>query len=116
MKKDQKNQQIAELVEIVSNSPVFYLTDTAALDADATSLLRRECFKNGIKMRVVKNTLLRKALERIESNDYSPLFPTLKGNTAVMFAEVGNVPARMIKEFRKKHEKPVIKSAFVLED
>lgn len=116
MKKDQKNQQIAELVEIVSNSPVFYLTDTAALDAEATSLLRRECFKNGIKMRVVKNTLLRKALERIESNDYSPLFPTIKGNTAVMFAEVGNVPARMIKEFRKKHEKPVIKSAFVLED
>lgn len=116
MTKEQKNQEIAELVEALSNSSVFYLTDTTALNAAATSALRRECFKSGVKMRVVKNTLLQKALERIDGKDYSPLFPALKGNTAVMFAEVANVPARMIKEFRKKHEKPAFKAAYIQED
>lgn len=116
MTKEQKNQEIAELVEILSNSSVFYLTNTESLNAEATSALRRECFKNGIKMRVVKNSLLQKALEKIEGKDYSPLYPALKGNTAVMFAEVANVPARLIKEFRKKHDKPAFKAAFVQED
>ena len=116
MTKEQKNQEIADLVEVLSNSSVFYFADTTALNAEATSALRRECFKNGIKMRVVKNTLLQKALERIDGKDYTPLYPALKGNTAVMFAEVANVPARIIKEFRKKHEKPAFKAAFIQED
>ncbi len=116
MTKDQKNQEIAELVDMLSNSSVFYLTNTESLNAESTSALRRECFKNNVQMRVVKNTLLKKALERIEGKDFSPLFPALKGNTAVMTAEVANVPARLIKEFRKKHEKPAFKAAFIQED
>jgi large subunit ribosomal protein L10 len=117
MTKEQKNQEIAELVEVLKDSSVFYLTNTTSLNAEATSALRRECFKNGIKMRVVKNSLLQKALERIEGKDFSPLFPALKGNTAVMTAEVANVPARLIKEFRKKNQdKPVFKAAFIQED
>ncbi|MFY7708263.1 MAG: 50S ribosomal protein L10 [Flavobacteriales bacterium] len=117
MTKEQKNQEIAELVEVLKDSSVFYLTNTTSLNAEATSALRRECFKNGINMRVVKNSLLQKALERIEGKDFSPLFPALKGNTAVMTAEVANVPARLIKEFRKKNQdKPVFKAAFIQED
>lgn len=117
MTKEQKNQEIAELVDILKDSSVFYLTNTTSLNAEATSALRRECFKSGIKMRVVKNTLLKKALERIDGRDFSPLFPALKGNTAVMTAEVANVPARLIKEFRKKNQdKPVFKAAFIQED
>lgn len=116
MTKDQKNQEIAELVDMLSNSSIFYLTNTESLNAESTSALRRECFKNKVQMRVVKNTLLKKALERIEGKDFSPLFPALKGNTAVMTAEVANVPARLIKEFRKKHEKPAFKAAFIQED
>jgi large subunit ribosomal protein L10 len=116
MNKEQKNQEIASLVDILSNAPVFYLTDTSSLNAEATSNLRRECFKQSIGMRVVKNTLLVKALERIEGKDYSALMPAIKGNTAVMTAEVANAPARLIKEFRKKHEKPLLKGAFIQED
>jgi large subunit ribosomal protein L10 len=117
MTKEQKNQEIADLVEVLSGSSVFYLTDTISLNAEATGALRRECFKSGIKLRVVKNTLLQKALERIDGKDYSPLYPALKGNTAVMFAEVANSPARLIKDFRKKNQdKPVFKAAFIQED
>lgn len=116
MTKEQKQQEIVEITELISGSPVFYLTDTSSLNAEATSSLRRECFKAGIKMRVVKNKLLLKALERIEGKDFSPLYPALKGNTAVMIAEVGNVPARLIKDFRVKHAKPTLKAAFIMED
>jgi large subunit ribosomal protein L10 len=116
MTKEQKNQEIAELVESLKSSEIIYLSDTSSLNADATGQLRRECFKAGIKMRVVKNTLLRKAMERVDGRDYSPLYDSLHGNTAVMFAEVGNVPARLIKEFKKKHEKPAFKAAFIQED
>lgn len=116
MNKEQKNQEIASLVDILSNAPVFYLTDTSSLNAAATSNLRRECFKQNIGMRVVKNTLLVKAMERIEGKDYSALLPAIKGNTALMTSEVANAPARLIKEFRKKHEKPLLKGAFVQED
>lgn len=116
MTKDEKNQEIAELVVELQNNQIFYLSDTSSLNADATSRLRRECFKAGIKMRVVKNTLLRTAMERVDGKDYSPLYDSLRGNTAVMFAEVGNVPARLIKEFRKKHDKPAFKAAFIQED
>jgi len=116
MTKEQKNQEIADLVEELKSNEIFYLSDTTTLNAEVTSQLRRECFKAGIKMRVVKNTLLRKAMERVEGKDYSPLYETLHGNTAVMFTSVGNGPARLIKEFRKKHEKPAFKAAFIQED
>lgn len=116
MTKEQKNQEITELVEALKSNEVFYLSDTSSLNAEATSSLRRECFKAGIEMRVVKNTLLKKAMERVEGKDYSPLYEALHGNTAVMFAEVGNVPARLIKDFKKKYEKPAFKAAFIQDD
>lgn len=116
MTKEQKNQEITELVEALKSNEIFYLSDTSALNAEATSSLRRECFKAGIQMRVVKNTLLKKAMERVEGKDYSPLYNSLHGNTAVMFAEVGNVPARLIKDFKKKYDKPAFKAAFIQDD
>lgn len=116
MTKEQKNQEIAELVDTLQSSEIFYLSDTSSLNAEATGQLRRDCFKAGVKMRVVKNTLLRKAMERVEGKDFSPMYDSLHGNTAVMISEVGNVPARLIKEFRKKHEKPAFKAAFIRED
>ena len=116
MTKEQKNQEIAELVDTLQSSDIFYLSDTSSLNAEATGQLRRDCFKAGVQMRVVKNTLLRKAMERVKGKDFSPMYDALHGNTAVMISEVGNVPAKLIKEFRKKHEKPAFKAAFIRED
>jgi len=116
MNKEQKNQEIANLVDELNSNEIFYIADTSALNAEATSQLRRECFKAGIKLRVVKNTLLKKAMERVEGKDYSPLYESLHGTTAVFYSEVGNAPARLIKEFKKKHEKPAFKAAFIQED
>jgi large subunit ribosomal protein L10 len=116
MTKEQKNKEITDLVEELKSYEIFYLSDTSSLNAEATSSLRRECFKAGIKMRVVKNTLLKKAMERVDGKDYSPLYEALHGNTAVMYAEVGNLPARLIKEFKKKHDKPAFKAAFIQDD
>jgi large subunit ribosomal protein L10 len=113
MTKEEKNQLVAELTESISASPLFYLTDSSELDAATTSSLRRECHKNDIQLRVVKNTLLKRAFEAIEDVDYSPLYDTLKGNTAIMFAEVANAPAKLIKSFRKTQEKPLLKGAFI---
>jgi large subunit ribosomal protein L10 len=116
MNKEQKNTEIAELVEMLSKAPILYITDTVSLNAEATSNLRRECFKQNVQMRVVKNTLLKKAMERVEGTDFSGLYPVLKGNTAVMIADVANVPARLIKDFRKGANKPALKGALIRED
>jgi large subunit ribosomal protein L10 len=112
MTREEKNQAIEVLTEKVNGANVFYLADIAGLDAESSSKLRRSCFTNNIQIEVVKNTVLRKALERAEG-DYDELYDTLKGNTSVIFAEAGNAPARLIKEFRKKSEKPVLKGAFI---
>ena len=112
MTREEKNKLIDDLTESISNSSVFYLADIATLDAEKSSSLRRTCFKNDIKINVVKNTLLKKAFEK-SGKDYSELFNTLKGNTAIMFASVGNAPAKVIKEFRKASEKPVLKGAYI---
>lgn len=113
MTKEEKNQAIAELVEQVSASPVVYLAETSELDAGSTSNLRRMCFQNDITLKVVKNTLLKRAMDEVEGRDFSPLYETLKGNTTLLLANVGNGPAKLIKEFRKKHDKPVLKGAYV---
>ena len=109
----QKDQAIAELVGEIKATNVLYLTDASSMDAESTSILRRACNAGGVRMKVVKNTLLQKAMERIEDKDYSGLFPTLVGQTAILFAEKGNVPAKMIQDFRKKGTKPVLKSAWI---
>jgi large subunit ribosomal protein L10 len=114
MTRDEKNQLIDNLAQQLSESKHFYLADIAALDAEQSSNLRRKCFEKEIKLVVVKNTLLQKALEKIEG-DYEELFPVLKNNTSVMFSETGNVPAKLIKEIRKEWDKPVLKGAYVEE-
>lgn len=111
----EKDQAIAELVEDIKSTNVIYLADTSGMTAEATSNLRRACHKSGVRMKVVKNTLLQKAMERIEGKDYSGVIPTLKGQTSVLFAEKGNAPAKLIKEFRAKQDKPLLKSAWVEE-
>lgn len=112
MTKEEKNQFVEGLTAKLNNANIFYLADIAGLDAENSSRLRRTCFSNNIQMEVVKNSLLKKALERAEGN-YDELYVSLKGNTSIMFAETGNGPAKMIKEFRKKSEKPVLKGAFI---
>ena len=113
MRKEDKGAIISQLAEIVKQYGHFYLVDTTAMDAAATSELRRKCYKADIKMVVVKNTLLEKALMTIEGVDYSPLFVSLKGTTAVMFSEVANAPAKLLKEY--KDGNPTLKAAYAEE-
>jgi large subunit ribosomal protein L10 len=114
MRREEKNTIIDSLAERLKEYSHFYLTDTAQLNAADTSDLRRKCFENDIKLIVVKNTLLKRALEQSEVN-FEELYPVLKGTTSIMFANTGNSPAKLIKEFRKKHDKPVLKGAYVQE-
>jgi len=111
--RSEKDQRIDLLAEEIKATNVLYLADTSAMDAEATSKLRRACHKNGITLKVVKNTLLQKAMERVEGRDYSELTPTLKGPTALLIADKGNAPAKLIKDFRKKDTKPALKSAWI---
>ncbi len=98
----------------LDKSTNIYLTDCSGLNADSTSKLRRACFKSNVKLSVVKNTLLSKAMEEVEK-DFGDLKSVLNGNTALMYSEVGNAPAKVIKNFRKKSEKPILKGAFIEE-
>ncbi|MBS0010236.1 MAG: 50S ribosomal protein L10 [Bacteroidales bacterium] len=114
MRRDEKQEIIDSLAEQFKEYSHFYLTDIAELNAAHTSDLRRACFKNDIKLIVVKNTLLKRALDKSEKN-FDELNDVLKGSTSVMFSNTGNVPAKMLKDFRRKHDKPVLKGAFVEE-
>jgi len=114
MNKEEKNIIINDLAEKINEYPHFYLTDVSELNAEDTSALRRKCFENEIMLIVVKNTLLKIALENSEG-DFQELYPLLEQPTSIMFSNTGNVPAKLIKEFRKKHDKPVLKAAFVEE-
>jgi large subunit ribosomal protein L10 len=114
MRREEKNMIIDSLTQKLKEYDHFYLTDIAQLNAADTSDLRRKCFENNIKLVVVKNTLLKRALEQTEGN-FDELFPVLKGTTSIMFSQAGNVPAKLIKEFRRAHDKPVLKGAYVQE-
>jgi len=114
MKREEKDIIVNNLVDQLNETTHFYLADASELDAVATSLLRRKCFESKIQMLVVKNTLLKRALEQTEYQ-VEELYDILKGSTAIMFTETGNAPAKLIKEFRKKFEKPVLKGAYVEE-
>ena len=114
MRREEKNAIIDSLAENLKEYSHFYLTDTAQLNAADTSDLRRKCFENDIKLIVVKNTLLKRALDMSEGK-FEELYPVLKGTTSIMFAQTGNGPAKLIKEFRRKHDKPVLKGAYVQE-
>ncbi len=115
MKKEEKYQIIESLTQQLKNNDIFYLADTSELDVETINNLRRLCFKRNVSLQVVKNTLLKKAMENSEK-DFSPMYDVLKGSTSIMFSDTGNVPARLIKEFRKKHPKPILKGAFIQED
>ena len=113
MKKEVKDTIIAEIGEKLKEYPHFYLVDVTGLNASATSSLRRKCFKSEIKMIVVKNNLLHKAFEAAEL-DYEPLYGALKGDTAILFTHIANVPAKLLKEY-KKEGIPALKAAYAEE-
>ena len=113
MKKELKDTIIVELGEKLKAYPHFYLVELTGLNAEKTSDLRRKCFKNEIELLVVKNTLLHKAFEASDV-DYSPLYECLKGNTAVMFTQTANVPAKLLKEYVKESI-PALKGAYAEE-
>ena len=110
MRKEDKNLVIGQIADNINEYPHFYLIDMAAMNAADTSALRKECFDAGIKLMLVKNTLLHKALENA-TGDFEPLYDTLKGTTAVMFCNIANVPARLLKE-KVKAGVPSLKGAF----
>ncbi len=114
MTREEKLTVIEDLTAQLADSGVIYLADISGLDAQTTSNLRRACFKANIKLAVVKNTLLAKAMEASDK-DFGDLPSTLKGNTSLMLSETGNAPAKLIKDFRKKSEKPLLKGAFIEE-
>ncbi|MCW8898080.1 MAG: 50S ribosomal protein L10 [Flavobacteriales bacterium] len=114
MTREEKSQYIDGLTEKLNNANIFYLADIAGLNAETTSKLRKTCFNGNIQLEVVKNTLLQKAFEKADK-DYEGLYNSLKGNTSIMFSEVGNAPAKIIKEFRKKSDKPLLKGAYIEE-
>ena len=114
MKKEEKAKMIEVILEQVNSFSHLYLTDISGLNAEDTSDLRRKCFENDIKLAVVKNTLLKLALDKAEG-EYEELYDTLVGNTTIMFSNTGNAPAKLIKEFRKNGDKPLLKSAYVEE-
>jgi len=114
MKKEDKNQFIETLTQKLNESNTLYFADVSSMNAEITSQLRRLCFRRNIQLQVVKNTLLKKAMEQ-SNKDFSPLYDILKENTSIMFSESANEPAKLIKEFRKKSDKPILKGAYVME-
>jgi large subunit ribosomal protein L10 len=118
MTKEEKAKIIDELTAKFADNNHFYITDATGFTVDQINNFRRMCFKSGVEYRVYKNTLIRKALERNKEVDYTPLFKTLHGFSGVIFSkEIGNTPAKVIREFRKKLEgKPVLKAAAIESD
>lgn len=114
MTKEEKNRTIDELAETLNATPHFYIADIGGLTVEQTSELRRQCYKQNITLRTVKNTFLRKALERT-GKDVSDLYSVLEGPTSIFLTEVAPQPAKLIKDFRKKNPKPVLKAAYVEE-
>ncbi len=114
MTREEKSQVIEELTAQLSENSNIYLTDISGLNAGTTSNLRRACFKADVKLAVVKNTLLEKAMQASD-REFGELPSILKGNTSVMYSETGNAPAKVIKAFRKKSDKPLLKGAFIEE-
>ena len=114
MTKQEKHEIVKNLSEKLNENNIFYLADISELDAETSSKLRRMAFKREVSLNVVKNTLLRKALEAAEGS-YEEFYDVLKGNTSILFSEVGNAPAKLIEEFRKKNDKPILKGAYIEE-
>jgi large subunit ribosomal protein L10 len=114
MNRDEKNRIINDLTDSISNAKHFYVTDISDLNAETTSKLRRACFEKDIKLVVVKNTLLKKALEKFDGK-FEGLYKSLKESSSIMITDQNNLPAKLIKEFRRTNKKPILKAAFVEE-
>ena len=112
MTKEDKNREIERLASLLESTNTVYIADIEGLNAQDSSNLRRLCFQREVSLAVVKNTLLQKAMERSEKN-FDELYDVLKGNTSIMLSETGNAPAKLIKEFRKKSGKPILKGAYI---
>lgn len=113
MKKDEKNQFIDTLAEKLTKVDHFYLTDISNMNVETSTRLRRLCFKRNIQLRMVKNSLLKKALEKTGNEDFQQFYGIMKGSTSIMFSEVPNDPAKLISEFRRSSPKPILKGAYV---
>ena len=115
MTREEKSKAITEITDVLSKNEIIYLTDISGLNSIETSNLRRLCYKSGVELEVMKNTLLEKAMTSSEK-DFGELLETLKGNTSVMVSDIGNAPAKVIKDFRKKSDKPILKGAIIESD
>lgn len=115
MNREEKAKYIDDLVAQLNDANVFYLADTADLTVEVINQLRRKCFQANIGIRVVKNTLLAKAFERVEGRNFGDLPTVLAGSTSILFSEVGSAPAKLIKDFRAKNAKPLLKGAYIEE-
>ena len=115
MTREEKSKAITDITKVLSQNEIIYLTDISGLNSIETSNLRRLCFKSGVKLEVMKNTLLEQAMTASDK-DFGDLLETLKGNTSIMLSDVGNAPAKVIKDFRKKSEKPILKGAIIESD
>ena len=114
MTREEKAQVVENLTAVLEGTSTVYITDISGLDAGTTADLRRACFKANVKMSVVKNTLLEKAMEASDK-EFGELTTILKGNSSMMISDIGNAPAKLIKDFRKKVDRPILKGAFIEE-
>jgi large subunit ribosomal protein L10 len=112
MRKEEKHEIVNALKEQMIEYGNFYITDTSDLTVAKVNAIRRKCFDNDIKIQVVKNTLIKKAVEAIEG-DFSPIYPILKGSSSVLFSKTANAPAKLIKALRKEGDKPILKAAYI---
>ena len=115
MKREEKSKAITEITDVLSNNGIIYLTDISGLNSIETSNLRRLCFKSGVKLAVMKNTFLEQAMTASDK-DFGDLLETLKGNTSLMLSDVGNAPAKVIKDFRRKSDRPILKGVIIEND
>jgi large subunit ribosomal protein L10 len=113
MTREEKAKYVDDLAVQLADNNVIYLADTSELTVETINSLRRKAFNAKVSMRVVKNTLLEKAMDKVEAKDFSELKVALSGATSIMFSEVGNAPAKLIKDFRKKADKPLLKGAWI---
>jgi large subunit ribosomal protein L10 len=116
MNKEEKTKVIEQLVEKLNANDKIYLADCSSLTVEKVNAFRKVCFDKKVSVTVVKNSLLKKAIERANDSKLAELIPVLKGETALMFTETANAPAKAIKEFRKKDSKPALKAAYLEEN
>ena len=114
MRKEEKAQIVEDIANILSAYNTVYVADISSLTVAKSNELRRICYKKGVKLKMVKNTLLKRAMEKLET-DYSEMYPALHGTSAIMVTETGNLPAYIIKDFRGKASIPAVKAAYIEE-